>query len=84
MKLRAMGIDLGKTVFHLVGLSESGEVVVRKKHFSQRRRPLCNWRCTCRRRSYLDRFWESPAFSKVKAFSEGSQPKAARRMSGSA
>ena len=31
MKLRAMGIDLGKTVFHLVGLSESGEVVVRKK-----------------------------------------------------
>ena len=31
MNLHAMGIDLGKTVFHLVGLSESGEVVVRKK-----------------------------------------------------
>ncbi len=30
MKLRTMGIDLGKTVFHLVGLSASGEVVVRK------------------------------------------------------
>lgn len=25
------GIDLGKTVFHLVGLNECGEVVVRKK-----------------------------------------------------
>ena len=31
MKVRVIGIDLGKTVFHLVGLSESGEVVVRKK-----------------------------------------------------
>ena len=31
MKLHAIGIDLGKTVFHLVGLSQSGEVVVRKK-----------------------------------------------------
>jgi hypothetical protein len=27
----AIGIDLGKTVFHLVGLSQTGEVVVRKK-----------------------------------------------------
>ena len=26
-----IGIDLGKTVFHLVGLNERGEVVVRKK-----------------------------------------------------
>ena len=31
MKLHAIGIDLGKTVFHLVGLSQRGEVVVRKK-----------------------------------------------------
>ncbi|HEX3471245.1 MAG TPA: IS110 family transposase [Silvibacterium sp.] len=31
MKLQAIGIDLGKTVFHLVGLSQRGEVVVRKK-----------------------------------------------------
>jgi hypothetical protein len=26
MKLHAIGIDLGKTVFHLVGLSQAGEV----------------------------------------------------------
>jgi transposase len=31
MELHTMGIDLGKTVFHLVGLNRAGEVVVRKK-----------------------------------------------------
>ena len=31
MKLQALGIDLGKTVFHLVGLDSSGRVVVRKR-----------------------------------------------------
>src|SRR5438270_13693531 len=31
MELHTVGIDLGKTVFHLVGLNERGEVVVRKK-----------------------------------------------------
>ena len=31
MKLHAIGIDLGKTVFHLVGLNQAGEVQVRKK-----------------------------------------------------
>ena len=31
MKLHTIGIDLGKTVFHLIGLTQSGEVVVRKK-----------------------------------------------------
>ena len=31
MNLHAIGIDLGKTVFHLVGLSQGGDVVVRKK-----------------------------------------------------
>jgi len=31
MNLHAIGIDLGKTVFHLVGLSQTGAVVVRKK-----------------------------------------------------
>jgi transposase len=31
MNLHAIGIDLGKTVFHLVGLSQTREVVVRKK-----------------------------------------------------
>jgi transposase len=34
MKIHAIGIDLGKTSFHLVGLNERGEVVVRKR-FSQ-------------------------------------------------
>jgi len=31
MKLRVLGIDLGKTVFHLVGLDSTGKVVIRKK-----------------------------------------------------
>jgi transposase len=31
MELHTIGIDLGKTVFHLVGLNLGGEVVVRKK-----------------------------------------------------
>ena len=31
MNLFSIGIDLGKTVFHLVGLSQFGEVIVRKK-----------------------------------------------------
>lgn len=31
MELHTIGIDLGKTVFHLVGLNKGGEVVVRKK-----------------------------------------------------
>ena len=31
MEIHTIGIDLGKTVFHLVGLNTGGEVVVRKK-----------------------------------------------------
>src|ERR1022692_2253268 len=31
MKIHTIGIDLGKTSFHLVGLNERGEVVVRKR-----------------------------------------------------
>src|ERR1700722_15279859 len=31
MRLHAVGIDLGKTVFHLVGLDSTGKVVIRKK-----------------------------------------------------
>src|SRR2546426_365996 len=31
MELQTIGIDLGKTVFHLVGLNMRGEVEVRKK-----------------------------------------------------
>ncbi len=31
MELHTIGIDLGKTVFHLVGLDLRGGVVVRKK-----------------------------------------------------
>ena len=31
MELDTIGIDLGKTVFHLVGLNPAGEVVVRRK-----------------------------------------------------
>jgi transposase len=35
MQIHSVGIDLGKTTFHLVALGEAGKVVVRKK-FSQR------------------------------------------------
>jgi hypothetical protein len=31
MEIRTIGIDLGKTVFHLAGVNTRGEVVVRKK-----------------------------------------------------
>lgn len=31
MQIHTIGIDLGKTVFHLVGLNLRGEVVVRRK-----------------------------------------------------
>lgn len=31
MKLHVLGIDLGKTVFHPVGLDSAGSVVIRKK-----------------------------------------------------
>ena len=31
MKLQALGIDLAKKVFHLVGLDSSGQVVIRKR-----------------------------------------------------
>ena len=31
MELHTIGIDLGKRVFHLVGLNLRGDVVVRKK-----------------------------------------------------
>jgi transposase len=33
MEIYTVGIDLGKTVFNLVGLSVQGEVIVRKKFF---------------------------------------------------
>src|SRR5438094_2396680 len=36
MELHTIGIDLGKTVFHLVGLNQRGEVVLCKK-FSRKR-----------------------------------------------
>jgi len=32
MKLHVLGIDLGKTVFHLVGLASTGRVVIRRKY----------------------------------------------------
>ena len=45
MELHTIGIDLGKTVFHLVGLNQRGEVVVRKK-FS--RTQLLRFTANCR------------------------------------
>jgi hypothetical protein len=31
MELLTLGIDLGKTTFHLVGMNQRGEVVIRKR-----------------------------------------------------
>jgi transposase len=31
MELFTLGIDLGKTTFHVVGMNQSGEVVLRKR-----------------------------------------------------
>jgi transposase len=31
MELHTIGVDLGKTIFHLVGPNRLGEIVVRKK-----------------------------------------------------
>ena len=45
MELQTIGIDLGKTVFHLVGLNRCGEVVVRKKFGAS---SCCALRRTCR------------------------------------
>src|ERR1700734_2659641 len=33
MELFTLGIDLGKTTFHMVGMNQSGEVVLRKRFF---------------------------------------------------
>ena len=44
MQLHTIGIDLGKTVFHLVGLNPCGEVVVRKK-FSRKQLLLETAKC---------------------------------------
>ena len=34
MKIRSIGIDLGKTIFHLVALGERGKTVIKKHRFS--------------------------------------------------
>ena len=39
MQIASIGIDLGKTTFHLVALGESNKVLIRKKFF--RCRPKC-------------------------------------------
>ena len=47
MQIRSVGIDLGKTTFHLVALGASGKVLVKKK-FTQKQ--LWRSRRTCRLR----------------------------------
>jgi hypothetical protein len=56
MELHTIGIDLGKTVFHLVGLNQRGEVVVRKKfsrkqllHFTANLQVQIDWHGSLRR-----------------------------------
>jgi len=43
MNIASIGIDLGKTTFHLVALGERSKVLIRKK-FS-RAQPLAIWHC---------------------------------------
>jgi transposase len=40
MKLHVLGIDLGKTSFHLVGLDSAGSVVIRRKCSRKQFRPF--------------------------------------------
>lgn len=47
MKIRTIGIDLGKTVFHLVGVDTRGEVVVRKKCSRTQLLRFTSNLCTC-------------------------------------
>jgi hypothetical protein len=44
MELHTIGIDLGKTVFHLAGLNLRGEVVVRKKFSRTQAHAKEKWR----------------------------------------
>jgi transposase len=45
MQIHSVGIDLGKTTFHLVAFGVAGKVLVRKK-FTQKQ--LCRSPRTCR------------------------------------
>jgi hypothetical protein len=61
MQIRSVGIDLGKTTFHLVALGASDKVLVKKK-FTQKQLLTQDpdpWRTCCRdadkTRSILDR-----------------------------
>ena len=42
MQLHTIGIDLDKTLFHLVGLNQRGAVVVRKKFSGKQLRHFTN------------------------------------------
>jgi hypothetical protein len=45
VKLQVLGIDLGKTVFHLVGLDSTGRVVIRqsRRKLAKPSRPLVRY-----------------------------------------
>ena len=40
MQIRSVGIDLGKTTFHLVALNAAGKVLLRKKFTQKQLSPL--------------------------------------------
>ena len=44
MRIRSVGIDLGKSTFHLVALGDNGKVLLRKK-FTQRHLLLSQRTC---------------------------------------
>lgn len=68
MELNAIGIDLGKTLFHLVGLDASGNVVVRKRCS---RAQLLKYTAKCASNESVWKpvavriFWDEPCGNKV-------------------
>jgi hypothetical protein len=74
MKLPIIGIDLGKTVFHLVGLNPRSEVVARKRrsrtqllHFTANRQVELIGMEACRGLIFLGGHWRAGTQSTIDA-----------------
>jgi hypothetical protein len=80
MKLHVLGIDLGKTVFHLVGLDSAGSVVLRTSC------PVPSYEATCKLRLSKGKFHRElnePRWSGLRDFAEQSARKIPRYGGGS-
>ena len=72
MQIRSVGIDLGKTTFHLVALGDNGKVLLKKK-FTQKQ--LNTFRTTGIRSRTRQAHWKIPSPT-------GSNNSAGRNMAG--